>query len=810
MDNYSNNKNVNQEGVESNFDLKKILRACLRNWYWFVISVVLCCGFAVYKIMSTQPQYSRTAILLIKESNVRRTSSSEVESMLAQAGQITSKLANEMVVFQSPSLMSEAVSRLGLTVDYALKGKLRNTVVYGHTVPVNVDFSSIPDDVFVNLTIEPLQGDSIAISNASYACRGEHIKIPDTEVVKIGEKIQMPFGTIQISKNPYYFSERVWDRPEIVTKRSLASATSMYSSRFSVSSQDSKTRMSDVLTLSVTDYSINRADDLINMIITVYNENWVVENNKMAAGNSEFIEERLASIEDELNKVDNTITNYKSKNKMPSVDEASRMYTSQASDIARQIRELESQLSVAKFLRNFLASSLNETTLIPVPSGLNNAAIMTQVTEYNNMLLNRNSLIAASSEKNPIVVELGENMAAMRGAIVSSVDNQVATLEEMISFASSQQSQTEERIAQNPTQALDLVKYERLQKVQETLYMYLLQKREENVLSQAFSAYNTRIVNPPYGSSRPVAPRGSRILLIALILGLCIPAGIITLLVTLDTKVHSKKDLEGLDFSYLGEIPLAGEHKKEGLLDRYLKKKKEDGPLSQIVVEKGNRNVINEAFRITRANLEFVCRTTSDKIMMFTSYHPGSGKTFVNLNLASALAINGKKVLVVDCDFRRRTLSSFLNLKHKGFADYLTAPSAKLEDYIVKNVMREGLDVLPVGTLPPNPSELLTMEEVPATFEALRDKYDFIFIDCPPVDIVADTQIIAPVADRTIFIVRSGLFDKNEIPELFKMRDSGRYKNISLVLNATTNYNGGSYGSNSYYHRRNHHYYVNK
>ena len=808
MDNYSTNKNVNQDSAESNFDLKKILKVCLRNWYWFVISVVLCCGFAVYKIMSTQPQYSRTAILLIKESNVRRTSSSEVESMLAQAGQITSKLANEMVVFQSQSLMSEAVSRLGLTVDYALKGKFRNTVVYGHTVPVNVDFSSIPDDVFVNLTIEPLQGDSVAITNASYACRGEHIKISDTEVVKIGEKIQMPFGTIQINKNPYYFSEKVWDKAELVTKRSLASATSLYSSRFTVSSQESKTRMSDVLTLSVTDYSINRADDLINMIVTVYNEKWVVENNKMAASNSVFIEERLASIEDELNKVDNTITNYKSKNKMPSVDEASRMYTSQASDIARQIRELESQLSVAKFLRNFLASSLDETTLIPVPSGLNNAAIVSQVGEYNNMLLNRNSLIAASSEKNPIVVELGENMAAMRGAIVSSVDNQVATLEEMISFASAQQSQTEERIAQNPTQALDLVKYERLQKVQETLYMYLLQKREENVLSQAFSAYNTRIVNPPYGSGKPVSPRSSRILLIAFILGLCIPAGVFTLMVTLDTKVHSKKDLEGMDFSYLGEIPLAGEHKKENIFTKF--NKKENGPLSQIVVEKGNRNVINEAFRITRANLEFVCRTTNDKIMMFTSYHPGSGKTFVNLNLASALAINGKKVLIADCDFRRRTLSSFLNLKHKGFADYLTAPSAEISDFIVKDVMHPGLDVLPVGTLPPNPSELLTMEEVPSTFEALRDKYDFIFIDCPPVDIVADTQIIAPVADRTIFVVRSGLFDKSEIPEIYKMRDSGRYKNISLVLNATTNYNGGSYGSNSYYHRRNHHYYVNK
>lgn len=797
MDN-NNTSTTNVQEVAS-FDFKKLLSVFLKNWYWFVISVFLCCSVAVYKVLSTSPQYSRTAILLIKESNVRRASSSEMEALLSQAGQMPSKLANEIVVFQAPSLMSEAVSRLGLTTEYALRGRMRNSIVYSSSVPVLVDFSKIPDDVFVNFVVSPSRDSSLTVSEVVYRIKNQETKLRGHFKVEYGVPFKMDFGMITINKNPYYYSEKGWTKPEVVTKRSLAATTNMFKSRFTASSQDSNKRMSDVLTLSVTDYNINRADDLINTIITVYNEKWVIDNNKMAASTSVFIEDRLSAIEAELNKVDNTITNYKAKNKMPSVDEASKMYTSQASDIARQIRELESQLSVAKYLRNFMANSVDNNTLIPLPSGINSAAISSQVTEYNNLLLNRNSLIAVSSEKNPMVKDLAESLAAMRAAIVSSVDNQVATLEEQIAFAITQQTQTENKIAQNPSQAMDLVKYERLQKVQENLYLYLLQKREENELSQAFSAYNTRVVNPPYGSSVPVSPRKARILLIAFVLGLMIPAGIFYLQIVTDTKVHSKKDLDTLNLSYLGEIPLHSDASvSKKFIGKFIKKKEGEAPLCELVVAKGNRDIINEAFRITRANLEFSSRHSGDKVIMVTSFNPGAGKTFVNLNLACALALNGKKVLLIDGDFRRLTLSAFLNLKRRGFADYLAEPDGPITDYIVKDVKFANLDVLPVGTLPPNPSELLNKDDVVKVMNQLRSQYDYIFIDCPPIDIVADTQIIAPLADRTIFVVRAGLFDKSQLNDLVKIEANGKYKNLSLVLNGTEVYGGSSYGAHNY------------
>ncbi len=782
--------------MESSFDIKKLISVLLHNWYWFVISVFVCCGIAVYVVLSTPPMYKRDAILLIKESNTRRSATSDVEAMLSQVGQTPSKLANEIVVFQSPALMSEVVERLGLTTEYALEGRLRNTVVYASRVPVLVDFSQVPSEISVSLTVTPKADGVLGVSGIKYFEKGEKYKLRDVYEIKSGDSLDLPFGKVTFTRNPYYYSDKPWKNPEKVTKRTLRAATSMFMSEFSASTHDSSKRMSDVLNLTLTDYNVNRAEDIINMLITVYNEKWVIDNNKMAASTSVFIEDRLATIAAELNKVDNTISEYKTKNKIPDVTETSRMYTSEVTDIVKQVRELESQISVAKYLRNFL-KDVDDATLIPLPSGINSQGIASQVTEYNNILLNRNSLLAASSEKNPMVVELSEALVSLKDAIIRSVDNYVATLEEQEHIALTQQSQTETRIAQSPSQAMDLIKYERLQKVQENLYLYLLQKREENELSQAFSAYNTRIVNPPYGSNTPVSPRRMHILLLAFLIGLALPSAYFYLMIVTDTKIHSKKDLDNLTISYLGEIPQVGSPSKGAgkLIDRLIKKQDGNEPLSKLVIEKGSRNISNEAFRIIRANLEFACKPSSDKVIMVTSFNPGAGKTFLNVNLSSAMAINGKKVLLIDADFRRLTLSTFLGLKHKGLADYLASPKEDIDGYITKNVNFENLDVLPVGTLPPNPSELLTNGDITGLMEELKKKYDYIFLDCPPIDIVADTQIIAPCADRTLFVARAGLFDKNQIPDIDKIKEEGKYKNLTLVLNGTTAYGGG------YYHR---------
>ena len=801
MDTQNNSNTQAGQSVESSsFDIKKIIFTCLEKWYYFVISVVVCLGIGVFHLLRTMPEYTRTATLVIKESNTRRTASSEIEAMLASTGQMTSKLQNEVVAFQAPSLMEEAVSRLGLTVEYAIQGRFRKSIVYNSSVPAVVDFVSVPDEVSMSFELEPLSDGNIRVSKLRYRIRKDNVKVKGSQIVALGDTVHTEIGDFIVDANPYYYSETPWTRHEIVTKRTLASTQRLFSSRFVAAASDAK-KMSDVLTLTVTDYSSMRADDLINMIITIYNENWVLDQNKMAKSTSYFIKDRLSNIETELSRVDSDISKFKSENLMPTVDATSTLYMTQTQDIERQIRELEGELSVAQYLSQCLNGSVSSTSLIPSPAGIKNTGIAGQISDYNRLLMNRNNIVANSSERNPLVIDMDVNLAAMRVAILESVENEVQTLKEQIRFAQSQQDKNTDKIAASPEQAKDLLSKERLQKVQESLYLFLLQKREENELSQAFSAYNTRIINPPYGSPNPTAPKSKQILLIAFMLGLCIPAAYFYIRIVADNKVRSRKDLDNMSAPFLGEIPLKAGPKEKNPVKRILAKlkKKQAAPV-ELLVKAGDRNVINEAFRVIRTNLEFVTRNSDSKALMITSFNPGSGKTFISLNTAAVLAIRGKKVLLVDGDFRRASSSGFFHMSSHGFADYLSNPEGKdIHDYIRKYEPVPNLSVLPIGTIPPNPSELVSSKAFTDTIEALKKEYDYLILDCAPVDIVADTQIIAPVADRTVFVIRAGLFEKELLKELNEMYDSGKYNNMSVILNGTES--AGTYYGNRYSYR---------
>ncbi len=801
MDTQNNSNTQAGQSVESSsFDIKKIIFTCLEKWYYFVISVVVCLGIGVFHLLRTMPEYTRTATLVIKESNTRRTASSEIEAMLASTGQMTSKLQNEVVAFQAPSLMEEAVSRLGLTVEYAIQGRFRKSIVYNSSVPAVVDFVSVPDEVSMSFELEPLSDGNIRVSKLRYRIRKDNVKVKGSQIVALGDTVHTEIGDFIVDANPYYYSETPWTRHEIVTKRTLASTQRLFSSRFVAAASDAK-KMSDVLTLTVTDYSSMRADDLINMIITIYNENWVLDQNKMAKSTSYFIKDRLSNIETELSRVDSDISKFKSENLMPTVDATSTLYMTQTQDIERQIRELEGELSVAQYLSQCLNGSVSSTSLIPSPAGIKNTGIAGQISDYNRLLMNRNNIVANSSERNPLVIDMDVNLAAMRVAILESVENEVQTLKEQIRFAQSQQDKNTDKIAASPEQAKDLLSKERLQKVQESLYLFLLQKREENELSQAFSAYNTRIINPPYGSPNPTAPKSKQILLIAFMLGLCIPAAYFYIRIVADNKVRSRKDLDNMSAPFLGEIPLNAGPKEKNPVKRLLAKlkKKQAAPV-ELLVKAGDRNVINEAFRVIRTNLEFVTRNSDSKALMITSFNPGSGKTFISLNTAAVLAIRGKKVLLVDGDFRRASSSGFFHMSSHGFADYLSNPEGKdIHDYIRKYEPVPNLSVLPIGTIPPNPSELVSSKAFTDTIEALKKEYDYLILDCAPVDIVADTQIIAPVADRTVFVIRAGLFEKELLKELNEMYDSGKYNNMSVILNGTES--AGTYYGNRYSYR---------
>ena len=500
----------------------------------------------------------------------------------------------------------------------------------------------------------------------------------------------------------------------------------------------------------------------------------------------------MSVIESELGHVDENISSFKSEHLLPDVQAASSLYMAQSAENKKELLTLNTQLSTARYiLKELKEKSLSQP--LPTNSGIANSNIESQISEYNNMVLNRNRLIDNSSEKNPLVKDLASSLQSMQRTIIQSVDNLIVSLNTQIHSIRQQEVTTTSQLASNPSQAKYLLSVERQQKVKEELYLYLLQKREENELSQAFTAYNTRVITAPRGSTLPTAPIKKNILLIAFALGLFIPAVTIFIMENMNTRVRGRKDLDNMNIPFVGEIPMDNNTKK-----KMGKKAKENE--YDIVVKEKNRNMINEAFRVVRTNLEFMAQ--GNKVVMISSMNPGSGKTFITMNLAISFAIKGKKVVVVDLDMRRASLSTYVDKPKTGISNYLGGQVSDWKEIVVNNIVHASLDVIPVGTIPPNPSELLFSSKMEILIESLRKEYDFVFIDCPPVEIVADTSIIAKWADITLFIVRSGLMEREMLPVVDSYYAERKFNNMALLLNGTTVAYGGKYG----YHRYGYHY----
>ena len=782
-----------KEEVEGgSFNFRHFLQRCRKNWYWITLSVCACLFLAAVYVLITRPVYVRNASVLIKEAAVRRMATSDIESVLSFSGgsSMSSKVVNEVIAFKSPALMQEAVKRLGLTVDYFSDGLFRDNVIYGAQVPVEVDFIDVPSNVTLRFTLDSLSDGRIALSKFIYHIKKDKIELPSC-TLKLGDTLQTEIGRIAVRPREYFLGE--WKKPVIVKLYTLDGATAKYSAAMKAEPIDMKNH-SDVLSLSVADNSVQRADDIINTIINIYNENWVEDKNRMAISTSVFINSRLASLEKELGDVDDDISEFKSRNLVSDMNSVSTLYVAQLQEAGKMNQELNNQLAVYKYVKSYLAENPGTETLIPLSVSMTTSAISMQVSEYNKSLLIRNNIRANSSANSPVVKDMDASLVGTRAAIEQTIDSQIETISAQLDNLLSYERNNNARMSQSPTKAKYLLSVGRQQKVKEQLYLYLLQKREENELSQAFTAYNTRIITPPMGIARPKSPKKMQLLIVALFLGFFLPVFAIYVIELTDTKIRSKEDLTGLSLPSLGEIPFESNARKvKSLLKRQPK-------AEEVIVRPGVRSVINEAFRVFRTNLEFMEKGKACPVISLTSFNPGSGKTFISINSAAALAIKGKRVLVIDCDLRRSSLSEYVGLPKRGITDYLAESDTRVEDVIVPVAGFNSLWVLPVGSVPPNPSELLSTGKFQAMVEDLKTKYDAIIIDCPPVDIVADTQIINECVDRTIFVIRAGVLERKDVATLQKAYDTKRFKNLCYVFNGverSSSYYGhyGAYGT---------------
>lgn len=756
------------------------------KWYWFAISLFITLTIAVLYLLSTPPIYTRTAAILVKD-NSKSSSSTSAMNDFSDLGIFKSNtnINNELLTLKSPTLMTEVVNRLGLNETFTIRKGLKNVDLY-KVSPVTITFCD-KIEVPLSFTIKFSSKEAFAISELEIS--GEDIG--ETLSAQMGDSIQTSAGIMIVSPTQEFTDAFIGTSIRYV-RGSVRAAVDTYSNALvaELGNEDAT-----IINLSINDTSIRKAEDILNTLIEVYNENWIRDKNQIAVSTSQFISDRLGVIESELGHVDENISSYKSEHLLPDVQAASSLYMAQSAENNKELSTLNNQLSTAQYIRRELNTKQLDQTL-PANSGIVSANIETQISEYNNLVLDRNRLIANSSEKNPLVKNMASSLQSMQRTIIQSVDNLIVSLNTQIRSLRRQEEATTNRLASNPNQAKYLLSVERQQKVKEELYLYLLQKREENELSQAFTAYNTRLITAPRGSMFPTAPRKMNILLVAFAVGLLVPAVGIFMKENMNTKVRGRKDLENLSIPFIGEIPQYSGTKKKWW--EFKHRKRQD--MKIIVVNEGNRNIINEAFRVLRSNMDFMAsKDNNQHVFVLTSFNPGSGKSFLAINIAISFAIKKKKILVIDGDLRHRTVSSYVDSPNKGLSDYLNNQIEDWKEIIVSYKGYTNLHILPIGTIPPNPTELLEDNKLSMLIEALRPEYDYIFIDCPPVDIVADAQIIEKWADRTIFVVRSGLLDRSMLYELENMYTGKRFKNLSMILNGTES-TGGRYGYRYGYH----------
>lgn len=757
--------------------LSDIFFMTIRHWQCVLLSVFICVGVAYVYLLCTPNMYTRSAEILIKDDTKGQSTGAD-EFVDLGLFQSNTNIQNEMTNLKAKDLMEEVVKRLGLDINYYHSGRFHDVVAYGYDLPVSLSVSGVPDEESFSMNLSVGNDGKVTITDLSVPDRD---MFSQTYTGRLNDSIATPIGRMVVSPSGNYRDGE--EVSLIVKKMPMSAARDSYNARLDVAMSNEK---GTVIKLTMADQSTQRADEVLNTLIGVYNENWVRDKNQIAVSTSNFINDRLGVIESELGNVDSNISSYKSANLVPDVETAASMYMSQSQQTQAQIIEVNNQLSMARYIRSYLTADGNRDQLLPANTGLQNNNIQSLIGEYNEKFLQRNSLVAKSSEKNPLVAQLDEQLNAQRQAIVGTIDNEIIALNTQLKSLRGSEAQTISRIASNPTQAKNLLSTERQQKVKESLYLFLLQKREENELSQAFTAYNTRIVNKPGASGIPPTPNRRNVIAIALFFGLAVPFGVTYVREISNTKVRGRKDVEHLAVPFLGEIPLGEKATHQ--------RGKAGSETDIMVVKEGQRDIINEAFRVLRTNVEFICNSIQGtKVIAFTSFNPGSGKSFISANIGMSIALKGKKVLVIDGDMRHGTTSAHVGSPVKGLSGFLSGSDTDISPAIVADGVCGSLSFLPVGAIPPNPTELLESPRFGELIAELKQKFDYIIIDCPPIEVVADAQIIDQYADRTFFIVRAGLLQRSMLPELDRLYDEKKYRNMAFILNGTRS-DTGRYG----------------
>ncbi len=772
----NNKQNFVEE--ENDMQLADLLKVCYAhfkmNWGWFVISAVVCL-VAGYIYLQRQPRiYQSQAVMLIESVDPSGMGGGRMRngmnSLLELNGiNVGDNLKNEIFVLTSRRLMERVVDSLDLNVEYSISESLHSRSLYRET-PFVVAFSdSVPTGISFEVKI--LNADNYEVSDlmAFYPGANEPVEIDATLAGNFDVPLATPVGEICLTKQPIFEALQgengEFEQMEVkVSRKSVLGATLAYRGRLSAAEYDKE---SSLIVLSCSDNNVARANDVINEVFLAYKRDAVEYKNRIAQNTADFIDSRINLISKELNSVEESYESFMEQNGLINLQMDASAYLAQTTEARKQLLELETELAVTKYLTDYVIDNSGNNQPIPVVGALG-ASLASSVAEYNKLTLELVRRAENTSMEGPRMRDISRRLEALYSTIKAGLESNVKALELQLADARSLQNLTNKQKAKLPEKQRQALDIERQKALKEALYTYLLNKREEVALQLAIEEANVRLVEEPMGTGGPVSPRSSMILLVSIVLGLLIPAAVIFIKEMLNTTVKRRYDVEKAT-----SVPIVGELPE---WDNYQE--------TQTIADAASDSPIAESFRVLRYQLNFFRHNA--KVFVVTSSTPHQGKSFVSKNLSTVLGMADKKILLIDADIRKRSISRALsNTKRKGLTSYLNEDlgTKSLAEYIEKDTIYKGVDFLPGGVMPPNPSELLMSTRLEELIEEAKQVYDYIVIDTTPMLSVADASIVDRVADVTLFVVRMGVEEVSFLPQLDKLNRDKKLRNMALVLN---------------------------
>ena len=764
--------NEAQESKEENIDVKELLFKYLIHWPWFVGTVVACLIAAwVYLYMST-PVYTISATVLIKDDKKGGSAGmlSGLES-LGLDGMVSSSqnIDNEIEVLHSKTIAKEVVEDLGLYISYMDEDEFPSRNIY-KTSPVQVSLTPqeadlLEEPMIVEMTLQP-QG-SMDVN----------VKIGDDEYQKHFEKLPAVFPTERGTLAFFLPPDSV-----LSSKRTLEETTDSEKTTRNITATINKplavakgycknmtieptSKTTSVAVISLKNSNVQRGKDFINKLLEMYNINTNNDKNEVAQKTAEFINERISIISKELGSTEKDLESFKRGAGITDLTSDAQIALTGSAEYEKKRVENQTQINLLQDLQKYMQNEGYE--VLPSNIGLQDVNLAAAINRYNDVLVERKRLLRTSTENNPTIINLDTSISAMKENVQVSLDRVLRGLYITKADLDREANRYSRRISEAPGQEREFVSIARQQEIKAGLYLMLLQKREENAITLAATANNAKIIDDAIADDAPVSPKRKMIYLIALVLGVGIPVGVIYLLELTKFKIEGRSDVEKLtSVPIVGDIPLTDE--KQGA----------------IAVFENQNNLMSETFRNIRTNLQFMLENDK-KVILVTSTVSGEGKSFISANLAISLSLLGKKVVIVGLDIRKPGLNKVFNIPRKevGITQYLANPEKNLMDLVQLSDVSKNLYILPGGTVPPNPTELLARDGLDKAIETLKKNFDYVILDTAPVGMVTDTLLIGRVADLSVYVCRADYTHKNEYTLINELAENNKLPSLCTVIN---------------------------